>query len=449
MKKLITYLLESLNSGGFSHATETFDKLVKYASHLNAVKFYDELKPIFDKISQENTSKTNNIFLWAESNSHKYFKMDYPFNPIILRIAKEHSNIFDVTIKNNGKKVALYYIGDGKKTKIMETGKGSVGRVKTEVQEHSTCYVFNKYIDIIENDDADMSTMDDLDQIRSYIADIYVIEVEDMDNSWIASFGKQVKTIISFIRSFGGDPTNFRLARFDEKDKKSIVSKAYTRMVKSYVKYVGGEGRNRRDTYDPSDVILFDKTHVSDIESICISGKNVNDCCNIKSKYFNELFTTHKCMGISLKKISKSDGSADLFNVGSHNVVEIVKSFKIMKQSETNLTVLCVGSFNFDGITSEDGEPVGAEKEVLLTMRTFGGGNVAVDVKLNENGEPAIGKCPVKIWRNAIDYNYKDIEGCINKFKYFLESASNNDICNLIKAAVKEGPHCFPFILLH
>lgn len=447
MKKLTTYVLESLNSGSFSQATDTFDKLIKYANYLNAKNFYDILKPIFDKISQENTSKTNNVFLWAKA--HKYFKMDYPFNPIILRIAKEHSDKLDVTIKNNGKKIALYYIGDGKRTKIMETGKGSVGRVKTEVQEHSTCYVFNKYIDIIENDNEDMSTMDDLNQIKAYIADIYAIEVEDMDNSWLVSFGKQVKAIISFIRSFGGDPINFRLARFDEKDKKSIVSKAYTRMVKSYVKYVGGEGRNMKDTYDPSDVILFDKTYISDIESICVAGKNINDCCNIKSKYFNELFATHKCMGISLKKITKSDGSADLFNVGTHNVVEIVKSFKITKESETNLTVLCIGSFNFDGITSEDGKLVGTEKEVLLTMRTFGGGNVAVDVKLNENGEPALGKCPVKVWRKAIDYDYKDIEGCVNKFKYFLESASKNDICDLIKAAVKEGPHCFPFILLH
>ena len=65
---------------------------------ISYAKFYDDLKPIFDKITKENTSKTNNIFLWADSNSRKYFKMDYPFNPIILRIAKEYSNIFEVII---------------------------------------------------------------------------------------------------------------------------------------------------------------------------------------------------------------------------------------------------------------------------------------------------------------------------------------------------------------
>ena len=123
MKKLTTYVLESLNSGSFSQGTDTFDKLINYANHLNAKNLSDVLKPIFDKIAQENTSKTNKVFLWASGK--KFFKMDYPFNPIILRIAKEYSDKLDVTIKNNGKKIALYYIGDGKRTKIMETGKGS------------------------------------------------------------------------------------------------------------------------------------------------------------------------------------------------------------------------------------------------------------------------------------------------------------------------------------
>lgn len=449
------YIIEAMNgSGRFNKATSTFAELKQNAKHLNVCKINDKdkegvdvIEKFFNEVLQVNPTESKNIFMWADGQP--YFKMDYSFGPAIETVLKNHSDKFIIP-KRKGNKFDVKYVGDKKPIKIMEIGKGSIGRIQTSVQEQSTCYVFNTYMDIMEQDGEDMSTMNNIDEIRNIIADIYSVEVEDMDVSWLYSFGKQVKALVNLIRSFGGNPTDYRLARYGEPGKDKHVSKAYTNMIKAYTHHIGGDGRNRKDTYDPSDVILFNKNHIQDIKSICKAGKDIDDCMNIKKTFFEKLFITHICMGVSLKKITRSSGGKiDLFNVGSHNIVEKITSFDKIKKTKTNLTILCRGSFNFDGVTDENNNPMGSEKEVLLTMRTFGGNNVAVDVKLNEPGEPALGKCPVKKWRSTINCNSDSISECVTKFDKFLENKNLGEIADLIKYAIKEGPHCFPFILLH
>ena len=86
-------------------------------------------------------------------------------------------------------------------------------------------------------------------------------------------------------------------------------------------------------------------------------------------------------------------------------------------------------------------------------MRSFGEGIVAVDAAILSKKEPALGKCTVKIWRADLNLSQKDtLETCIDTFKYYIENNSNamNDLLTRwIKSSIKEGPNCFPFVLIH
>jgi hypothetical protein len=156
-------------------------------------------------------------------------------------------------------------------------------------------------------------------------------------------------------------------------------------------------------------------------------------------------------MGISLKKITGKKGRVDLFNIGATNVVKLIDDVREVSSTDQGKTLLCSGKFDFSSITDGDGDKVGNTiNSVLITMRTFGSGNVGIDVKLNEKGSPALGKCPIKIWMNELGCkNSKNINDCISKFETLKDKESISIATTLIQAAIKEGPHCFPFILLH
>lgn len=447
MKSLDTYIFETLStkSGRFNMHTSSYSKLLNLAPHLNAAKYKTQTYRIIKEIVRAYTGSEKNIFIFSEGKS--YFKMNYDFAPIIRSAV---NNFEDFHLKDSGDsdKIALYY-NDGKKDiKVMETGKGSIGRVQTAVQEKSTCAVFNSFVELADDD---INKMNDLIYIRNIISDIFSVEVEDMDNSWISSFGKQVKALVSYLASNGLNPADYRLTRYGEKDD---VAKAYTNMIRSYADVNKSDKNDRasKDTYDPSDVILYKKDNINDIIKYCKSGRSIDDYIGdngIKTNYTDKLFLNHICMGVSLKKITKNSGSADLFNVSGKSTVMSVNEFNIIKESPKNITVSCIGNFNFDNLTDDSGNDIDKERNIHITLRTFGYGITAMDVKINETGECSLGKCPVNIWRSMIKCNSKDIKQCTKAFSEFLKTASNNDIMNIIKYAIKEGPHCFSFILLH
>ena len=53
------------------------------------------------------------------------------------------------------------------------------------------------------------------------------------------------------------------------------------------------------------------------------------------------------------------------------------------------------------------------------------------------------------MWSKAIGYdqNSKDLNSAINKLKTKIDD--NKFLEDIIKSAIKEGPNCFPFILIH
>lgn len=436
MKTLLTYVYEAL-SKRFEEHTNDVDSLFDI-SHLNVCKF-PELKDFFKEAVNSCPNHPDTIFIYAPGA--KYFKMPYEFTPIL----KTQASVADMDVRQiGGEKIALYY----KKKKIVETGRGSADKISTSLQENSTCTLFNVCMDIGKDEDVDLDKLNNLDYIKNILIDAYGADAETLNKSWLGSFSVQIATLINFCKSIGVDARDYRMTRYGNSDD---VATCYTNMVKSYTKHVGGEGRNSKDTFDPSDVILYNLGNVKGITEVCKEGSDSESCISIRDRYLNELFSKHICMGISLKKITSKKGRVDLFNIGATNVVKLIESVEEVSSTDQGKTLLCSGKFDFSTITDGDGDKVGNTiNSVLITMRTFGSGNVGIDVKLNEKGSPALGKCPIKIWMNELGCkNSKNIDDCISKFETLKDKESISIATTLIQAAIKEGPHCFPFILLH
>jgi hypothetical protein len=166
---------------------------------------------------------------------------------------------------------------------------------------------------------------------------------------------------------------------------------------------------------------------------------------------YRELFNKNLMFGISLKKCS-GKGSYELFNLGrqSDGSVRVTKveNWRDKTHSSANQSQLKVmGSFNLSGISDpDDPEKHIQEKEVLVTLRSFGGSN-AMDVK--ETSGPAIGKVPVRMWTSALKVQEKDLEGAIKKFDEFVDKKHYKELADLIAGGMKNGPWCLPFVLIH
>lgn len=447
MKNIKEYIMEAVESGKFDNTADSIHDLISNAPHLNICDLPNNIKDAFDNLSK--SINIDNPFIYAKGET--YFKMPYGYNDELQNICKTLDNIHVDVIDD--KKVKVYYI-DGKKYRIMETGSGSINKIPTDIQEKGTCLVFNEYMDQIQNG-GDLSCIDDSNYIKSIIKDLFT--GYKIDGSWIKSYSFQIKALTEMIKQIieeiGGatEAYNYRIAKYGAISDYEHVSKAYTRMARAYAKVMGG----RKDVFDPTDIILFDKTKVNSIVECCKVGVDEKECADIKDNFLRNCFNKRICMGISLKKLNKI-GRIELYNTGNHNVVHEVTDYKLIDtKGKNNVTVLCEGEFNFDGVVDENGQPVHKKDQVILTMRTFGSGILAMDVTLSKNGKlsgPAIGKCPVDIWKKVINSKSKNISDNIRMFEKFITRKIDGDkdkVKLLISAAIKEGPHCFPFILLH
>lgn len=460
MNPLNELIIEAIKPDGKFNKQDSWKTLLKIgetdASHLVVIKYKDKVEEFILSLIdayEKSGGKRKHPITWA--NGKDYIKLPYEFTPIIKTVINTNnfSELFTIKEKDE-KKIFVDYIDNGKKLRMIETGRGSVGRIPTDLQESSTCTLFNIYMDMIDEDTDDMAQLDDLNNIKNLLIDALGVNGEKFDETWLISFSHQIKSIVKFLKSFDLDVTEYRAVRYG--DKKNPVSAAYTNMISAYTKVCGTTG-SRKDTYDPSDIILYDQRAIGKIESICRAGSSRDDYEDpnnsdkgIKNEYINELFLSHLCMGISLKKLTGA-GRPEIFNTGSHN---IVKSVNAVKESDiiikpNYITVKVSGNFNFDNTTIDNGEEVNNQKSILITLRSFG--SVAMDVKMDAKGEPALGKCPVDIWRSILGVNSKTkLHDCLRAFEKFLKSSNNtSQIQSLIQYAIKEGPHCYPFILLH
>ena len=428
------------SSTRFDKYTNSFDDLINVCPTLRAKREAKDVEMLINDIISSSDYITNKTFIYAPKGL--FFKVSYSYYKEIKEIVNspKYKDKFKTTDKGGGK-IVVSYINGGI---IFETGAGSIGRITTAQQETAKCVVWNTYIDNLRNDD-DVFNVNDRDTIKNVIKDI----ADDFDDDWISTFIKQVTTITEYIKKFGGDPSDYKLCRYGESESNNIVSSAYKLFIDKYISVLEGQ----KDNFDPSDVILYKESETNNIVNAL--NKYCDNVIENKNNFINNLFKTHLLQGLSLKKIvGKNTCRYEEFNTGDQNVNRIgdVTDFHILRSRTPNcVSVICKGNFKFDDITDEEGNIIKTEHSLKLKLRTFGDGRTGIECFINDSKEPTLGKCPVRIWKPIIGVNDKeDITICIEKFKTMLENKNVKDnLKTIIQYAVKEGPACFPFILLH
>ena len=438
MKSLYQVILESESATKFDAYTSSFDELLKLNDTLRVNgSIFEFLKDFFNDVIVLANYKPEELFIYAHGST--YFKIPYAFGSAIKQcIGTKYSDLLRFT--ESGNKIKVYpFKGKGL---LFETGSGSIGRVSTEHQETATCVVWNAYVDaMVENKQFDLQNTE---FIKNLVSDL----TSDFDSEWISTFQKQVICLTEYFEYIGVDPLDYKLFRYGDK---SAVGKAYQKYIQSYVKAVEG----KKDNFDPADVVAYDKNQESQIASM------LNSYCKTpvesKESYINELFNEHLIKGLSLKKISGPKAAKyDIYNIGGANKCEKVNSFTYIRKPNS-ITIQCKGNFNFDNITNGDGDVVGNEKYVELTMRSFGSGQTAVDCTLKETSKkhsPTLGKCPARFWRQELGCGDKwDLHKNLKQFETMLKETEDEKMCikleTIIRGAIKEGPLCFPFVLIH
>ena len=384
-------------------------------------------------------------------NNSSFFKIKYDLGDDIER-ACDSGDFENITYDEvrSSRKIKIKYKG----SIFAETGSGSIGRVNTESQEIATCVVFNA---VVEELAKNPEFKYDFVFIRDLISDIS----EDFDNSWVVSFYKQIQGILRYLEDNGCNPINYKLERYggSKKFPDWDLSRTYANFIKKYTKCFPG---SQKDNWDPSDVILYNKDMVSEIESDLItwtseltdelSAATIKE--KLKNKYYigkdGEKLKDIIFKGISLKKISgKKEPHVEIFNVGEGSKVN-VSSVVGQKRTQSGFVCIINGGFDFGYVSDSDIDEQ-KSKDVKLTLRTFGSGRVGIDVCLNENGSPSLGKCPVNIWRGILGCDESIIiDDAIDKFEEMLNGDKvKENLKEIIEGAIKNGPNCLPFILLH
>lgn len=294
-----------------------------------------------------------------------------------------------------------------------------------------------------------MFDFQDMDFIKNIVGDL----TPDFDSEWISTFSKQVQCLATYFKSHDLNPQDYKLIRYGDK---YDIGGAYKKFSDAYTKAMDTGLGSQKDNFDPADVIAYNVNKIGYINSKLTQYSSSPVIS--KENYKEELFDTHLVVGISLKKISGNKSPQfDLYNTG-HIKCDNVNSFEVLKNSnKTQLLILCKGKFNFDS-TTENGDEIGSQNSVKLVMRSFGDGTTAVDCTLinpvKKGSSPTLGKCPARFWREVIGSNKNaDLETNVRLFRSFIEKGNSREVLtklkDLIKAAVKEGPSCFPFVLIH
>lgn len=440
------------------------------------------LKNLIDDIIREvDTTKIPESNIFRYSDAKKYFTLYSPiFKDAILAQQGRYTEDFKIELNTKEDKV---YVRSLKFKRpegnlLFRTSKKANNVVPTAAQENSTCKIFNIFM-------SDPERSLDIEDTNIF-ADMIREESEYFDSSWYQSFGRQLDTMVNFIKdSLGEDPYEYRAVRYGEvykgteADVETSVATEYKRFISAYASKLGLS----KDACDPTDIILF---KYKSGKAIRETLKGFRTACNavpdgdpegklkeIRREYLDKLILNgsgdikHLFIPISLKKIGSKSGSYETMNIKEGLKICKISSASLTF-SETNVTIDCTGRFDLRGFTDEDGTPVENPSTVKLVMRTFGSGNVGIDcsVVMERKTLPTLGKVPVDMWRQLLGCTKSDLIGdCIEKFKNHLNikdkltgkksprinvDKKHFDVLDgLVRDAAKAGPNCLPFVIIH
>lgn len=504
MISLYKYILENVNlvvegTGGFRNVCSTLEGL-RSIGNLNINIKGGKLKPDYAgdviellKHVYREYGKSESEVQIVYSDSDGYFKVPYSLCEYLIAAidSEKFSKKFTYHKKDKySNKIYVYLIGEkpNSKLKVFETGNGSVGRISTSEQENATCQTWNNFIKQIKQVDIKKSDINNNKYINSNLENA-TIDIEISDD-WKSSCIMQCRGVLSYLNHVNCDPKKYYMVRYGDSGdiEETAETKAAINVISSYKRFInaytdalknsaGFEYINQKDNFDPTDVVIFDYEKANYIINILNSCKSLvaDNYITARTKFLTDLFLKNLLIGISLKKISGSSHTFEKFNIGEDVEVKTISSYRMHTgESDKNISVICSGNFNFEKITMANIKnandkrdegffqiPSKNNNKCKLVMRTFGNDVVGIDCFLYEGGtddnfnpkEPSLGKCPAELWRQLLDIDKKtDIINSISKFKAILSKGTddvNEILSKIINGAIKSGPHCFPFILIH
>lgn len=171
-----------------------------------------------------------------------------------------------------------------------------------------------------------------------------------------------------------------------------------------------------------------------------------------------------------LKEIENINSDKKIIQLYSHDPDKSPNTLYIILNCKMPYNILQRASTDVEKMNFVEGSSI---KNIRLTLRTFGE-SIGIDIsicKSNKNskytnqGSISLGKCSTKIWTKILNVNTnntkntpENVKLCINNFIKLLESINNkkdnntniiNNIKLMIDSALKCGPACLPFMLLH
>lgn len=349
-------------------------------------------------------------------------------------------------------------------------------KVVTRDQEVATCLLFNQLVSENKFTEFDPKNKETLAIIKSIITTV----TNNFDNEWARSYIHQMNSLFKYMK--GQKIENFRMERYngDKAYDDWEVSKVYGSLINSYTKTIGGE----KDNWDPTDAILYDNTQKEKILTILKNCQALvpqlndeNGLYNFRNE-FNKLYEGFFFRGVSLKKLSKV-GVLEEFNITGKSNIEIgnldLQDFNGKPYYEQDRTAYVIFKAKLhlnssDTIVPEitndenpdESNPVienNDEKRFKLCIRT-NGKSIACDLSLckgNSNSTgPSLGKCSVVVWRKCLGFDRNEAlkQNRIADVKArFIEAITGNNakdiILEMASSAIKCGPNCLPFILIH
>jgi len=488
MKHLQEYIVENIvnifeASAKFDKAVNTIDELenakqkifTQYDNHGELVKQF-----LNDILSSYNGIEIENKLIYTDGNVN-YIKIPYAYKDTIIKVItnnEQYKNTF--TLINTGLNKIIVKLN---KKEVLETGSGSLKTVNTRDQEVATCVIWNNFVESlngVKNNEIEEYTKEDINNIMNDIKESSV----DFDKGWVYSLNKQILCIKNYLEKIGENPTDYYAERYGGDNRsfsdKWKVSKSYEKFISTYIKYLSNTSGGiavKKDNYDPTDIIIYKKEIENELKEYFDNLTTYTDISSAKENFINDIYlnsnkfnVSHPFIGLSLKKISDENGNYQIFNVGKsespNEVYEIVKFPNV-----NNGKIVVGGNFIFGHITYTEDEKLKMKDKVsshycTITFRQFGTQkngqpNIGMDVTMSDiNGKidgPSLGKVPVRDWALTIFDGKKPTnikEGRELLMKYFEDNKDNiekikNDLTFLIQEAIKVGPNCLPFVLIH
>lgn len=480
MISLIDFIKERLESGELQHiiCEAAYDKNALYKD----LKSFDILQSIIDIYNNVN----ENDQIDDDDIIGKYAGTEPPENLKDYKIFRKFIDSAKIFVKTHKKKYFLDENGNNPKLVrkkdsevILIFGDGS--DISTKTQETTTVAFWNYLIN---------NNFKDVEELRNHIKSIDVLDERIKDSKkWIDSTINQCKAIQEYIsKEIGLEINNFKAIYIDgsfpeDADDKGIqllnefinFRTKYKELVNTSLENDKQSKIHKMDVIDPTDILLYNisNNEGDKEEKTGILNDPTLTYIAARQHYYNEYIATNKIIPISLKQIVNGKASYNQFNFDASSkmvdsnkdhgdICKITRISKIDNENPNSYIFEVTGNIKFGDISApEEDKPIN-ENTFIITLRSFGKNNIAMDIKVSDD-MPPIGKISVAVWKHFLSKEYKkqsqDLKDWIKALQKFCKRLSTKNrnqnkkdweaLEKMVMNGLKIGHYCLPFVLIH